>query len=52
MTLIKRLTLIIAHGRVIKVFYPVFPPDQHAAEVLAWLSEQLQPGEEGQSHVD
>lgn len=39
MTLIKRLTLIIADGKIIKVFYPVFPSDQNAAEVLAWLSE-------------
>jgi len=38
MTLIKRLTLIIADGKIIKVFYPVFPSDQNAAEVLAWLS--------------
>jgi peroxiredoxin len=52
MILIKRLTLIIADGRVIKVFYPVFPPDQHAAEVLAWLSEHPQAGEEGQRRVD
>ena len=52
MILIKRLTLIIADGRVIKVFYPVFPPDQHAAEVLAWLSEHIQPEEEGQRYVD
>ena len=35
-TLIKRLTLIIADGRVEKVFYPVFPPDENAAEVIAW----------------
>jgi peroxiredoxin len=40
------------NGRVIKVFYPVFPPDQHAAEVLAWLSEHPQTGEEGQRRVD
>jgi peroxiredoxin len=38
MMLIKRLTLIIADGRIEKVFYPVFPPDENAAEVLAWLS--------------
>jgi peroxiredoxin len=39
MTLIKRLTLIIADGKIVKFFYPVFPPDQNAAEVVAWLSE-------------
>jgi peroxiredoxin len=33
----RRLTLIVSDGRVEHVFYPVFPPDRHAAEVLAWL---------------
>jgi peroxiredoxin len=37
MTLLKRLTLVIDDGRVSHVFYPVFPPDSHAAEVLSWL---------------
>jgi peroxiredoxin len=37
MTLLKRLTLVIDDGRIAHVFYPVFPPDTHAAEVLAWL---------------
>lgn len=37
MTLIKRLTLIIFDGRVEKVFYPVFPPDKNAAEVIEWF---------------
>lgn len=36
-TLLKRLTLVIDSGRISKVFYPVFPPDRHAEEVLAWL---------------
>lgn len=36
-TLIKRLTLVIGDGRIEHVFYPVFPPDAHAGEVLAWL---------------
>ena len=35
--LYKRLTLIVKDGRIEHVFYPIFPPDQHAAEVLAWL---------------
>jgi peroxiredoxin len=39
MTLIKRLTLISAGGRIVKVFYPVFPPDKNAEEVLHWLSQ-------------
>jgi peroxiredoxin len=38
MTLIKRLTLIIREGRIEKVFYPVFPPDRNASEVIAWLA--------------
>jgi peroxiredoxin len=37
MTLIKRLTLILRDGKIEKVFYPVFPPDANAAEVVAWL---------------
>ena len=36
-TFIKRLTLVIAGGRIEKVFYPVFPPDASAREVLEWL---------------
>ncbi|CAN5423158.1 peroxiredoxin [soil metagenome] len=35
--LIKRLTMIITGNRIEHVFYPVFPPDQHAEEVVAWL---------------
>jgi peroxiredoxin len=37
MRLIKRLTLILREGRIEHVFYPVFPPDRSAGEVLAWL---------------
>jgi peroxiredoxin len=36
-TLYKRLTLIAEVGQIVKAFYPVFPPDRNAAEVLAWL---------------
>jgi peroxiredoxin (alkyl hydroperoxide reductase subunit C) len=39
LTLIKRLALIIDDGRIRHVFYPVFPPDRNAADVLAWLQE-------------
>jgi len=35
--LVKRVTLIARDGRITKVFYPVFPPDANAREVLAWL---------------
>ncbi|HET9124548.1 MAG TPA: peroxiredoxin [Solirubrobacteraceae bacterium] len=34
----SRLTLIIADGLIEHVFYPVFPPNAHAADVLAWLT--------------
>jgi peroxiredoxin len=44
MTLLKRLTLIVAHGRIEHVFYPVFPPDKHADEVIAWLRAHPEPG--------
>lgn len=37
MTLLKRLTLVIEDGVVRHVFYPVFPPDRSAADVIAWL---------------
>jgi peroxiredoxin len=37
LTLIKRLALIVDDGRITHVFYPVFPPDRNAADVLAWL---------------
>ena len=39
LTLIKRLALIVDDGRIRHVFYPVFPPDRSAADVLAWLKE-------------
>ena len=37
LTLYKRITVVAEHGRIVKVFYPVFPPDANAGEVLAWL---------------
>ena len=37
--LIKRLTLIIHDGVIEKVFYPVFPPDRNAGEVVRWLTD-------------
>jgi peroxiredoxin len=40
MRLYKRITLVIEAGAIAKVFYPVFPPDENAAEVLAWLRER------------
>ncbi|MGA8181363.1 MAG: peroxiredoxin [Desulfobacterales bacterium] len=47
MELFKRLTLISLDGRIVKVFYPVFPPDQNADEVLIWLRENVQLGATG-----
>lgn len=39
MTLLKRMVLVIDDAVIAKVFYPVFPPDRSAAEVVAWLQE-------------
>jgi peroxiredoxin len=37
MVLLKRMALVIDDGVITKAFYPVFPPDRNAAEVVAWL---------------
>jgi peroxiredoxin len=37
MTLLKRMALVIDDGVISKVFYPVFPPEKNAEEVIAWL---------------
>ena len=39
LTLIKRMALIIDDARITHVFYPVFPPDRNAGDVLAWLKD-------------
>jgi peroxiredoxin len=36
----KRITLVLNLGRIEHVFYPVFPPDRHAGEVLSWLRDR------------
>ncbi|WP_394828288.1 peroxiredoxin [Pendulispora albinea] len=36
-TVLKRVTLVCGAGVIRKVFYPVFPPDKNADEVIAWL---------------
>lgn len=41
--LYRRLTLIADAARIVKVFYPVFPPDRNAADVVAWLRARGQP---------
>ena len=38
MTLLKRMALVVDDGKIFKVFYPVFPPDKNAEEVIAWLT--------------
>jgi len=40
LTLYKRVTIVAERGSVVKVFYPVFPPNRNAEEVVAWLSER------------
>ena len=37
MTLLKRMALVIDDGVITKAFYPVFPPDKNAEELIAWL---------------
>ncbi len=41
--LLRRLTLLVTDGRIEHVWYPVFPPDTHAREVLAWLRNRRVP---------
>ena len=38
--LYRRLTFVAEGTRIVKVFYPVFPPDRNAADVLAWLASR------------
>jgi peroxiredoxin len=40
MMLLKRFTLVIEDGKVEHVFYPVFPPDRSATDVMEWLSQK------------
>jgi peroxiredoxin len=40
MTLLARMALVIEDGKIVKVFYPVFPPDKNAEEVVAWLRKR------------
>ncbi len=39
MTLTRRLTMIVRDGTIEHVFYPVFPPDRNAGEVIGWLQD-------------
>ena len=40
-TLYKRLAFVAERGRIVKVFYPVFPPDRNAADVVDWLRRNV-----------
>lgn len=40
LTLYKRATLVVESCAISKVFYPVFPPDENAVEVVAWLESR------------
>jgi peroxiredoxin len=42
--LYKRITLVFERQRIAKVFYPIYPPDRHPADVIAWLRERAGPG--------
>jgi peroxiredoxin len=41
MTLLKRMALVIDDGTIVKAFYPVFPPDKNAEEVMTWLRKPI-----------
>jgi peroxiredoxin len=43
LTLIRRLALVIDDAKIAKAFYPVFPPDRNAGDVLAWLRQNPRP---------
>lgn len=47
MALVKRLTLVINDGRITMVFYPVFPPDRNAEDVIVWLSSRDRTASDG-----
>ena len=40
MRLYARLTLIVSDGIIVKAFYPVFPPHEHADEIINWLTSR------------
>ena len=41
-TLIKRLTLAVEDGKIVAVWYPVFPSDANPGEILKWLNTRPQ----------
>ncbi|KAG5638828.1 hypothetical protein H0H81_009599 [Sphagnurus paluster] len=38
--LVKRLALAVRDGKVVKTWYPIFPPNKNAQEVIAWLKDE------------
>ncbi len=38
-TFYKRLTLVLEDSKIVKIFYPVFPPDKHPLVILNWLKK-------------
>ncbi|QHA10123.1 redoxin family protein [Streptomyces broussonetiae] len=52
MRLFKRLTLVVRDGVIEHVFYPVFPPNAHAEQVLSWLRENPLRGGAATAHSD
>jgi peroxiredoxin len=43
LTLLKRFTVVITEGTIEHVFYPVFPPDRNASDVIEWFSKRAAP---------
>ena len=40
-TMYKRMTLVVQDSKIIKVFYPIFPPDKHIFEIIEWLENNF-----------
>lgn len=49
LTLYKRLTFVAHERRIVKVFYPVFPPQQNAPDVLRWIRTHADVGADAAS---
>jgi len=47
MILLKRMVLVVNDGVIEKVFYPVFPPDESADEVISWLENASSANQRG-----
>lgn len=46
MTLLQRLSMVIDDGKITHIFFPVFPPDRNAGDILAWLKASRRAGEQ------